>query len=185
MRPAAPRTLTILLGAVATVWAAGLAGCGNEGPDAATTTSTETTTTAAPTTTEAPGTPVDPAVLTLGDCFEDRVVAGQGQTEIDEQQTVLVDCDDPHRNEVYLVTRLADEIGGPFPGGEAITAAADELCLAGFADFVGLQFELSIWEIGYTVPTEATWALPDRTVTCFLFHREGDKVSGSARDSAR
>jgi hypothetical protein len=163
-----------------------LAGCGGDDEPAATTTAPETTTTAAPpSTTEPPGTPIDVTTLTVGNCFEERVLPNQGATDVDENQTVLVDCADPHLNEVYLVTEMPDEIGVPFPGTEAITDFADQACLDGFEEFIGLGYVESVFEIGYTTPTEETWVLPDRTITCFVFHREGTKVSGTAEGTAQ
>src|SRR5215204_5857590 len=139
----------------------------------ATTTTTEgsTTTTEAPSTTEAAGEPIDPATLAVGDCFEERVLPNQGATEVDENQTVKVACTEPHLNEVYLVTQMTDEAGAPFPGSDAITAFADQTCLDAFEPFIGMDYVHSVFEIGYTVPTEETWVLPDRTVTCFVFDR--------------
>jgi len=159
-----------------------LAACGSD-DSASTTTTAPTTTAPTTTTTEAPGEVVDAAALVVGDCFDTRVFPGQGETGIEEEAQVRVDCDDPHLNEVYLREELDIELAEPFPGSEAVRDLADDLCLAAFEDFVGLDYVRSVWEIGYTVPTEATWGLPDRTVTCFVFHREGDKVRGSAAGS--
>lgn len=159
----------------------------SDGDETATTTTTEgsTTTEAPPSTAEPPGEPIDPTTLATGDCFEERVVAGQGATEVDETQTVKVNCTDPHRNEVYLVTQLPDEAGAPFPGADAITDFADDACLTAFESFIGLDYVHSKFEIGYTVPTEETWVLPDRTVTCFVFDRNGEKVIGTAHGAAQ
>lgn len=162
-----------------------VAACGGDEatPTTTTTEAPSTTTTEAPSTTEPFGEPVDITLLTEGDCFEERVISGQGQTDISE--TVRIDCDDPHFNEVYLVTQMPDEAGTPFPGTEAVNDFADQACIDAFEDFVGIQYELSEWEVGHIVPTEQTWVLPDRQVVCFVFDRSGDKTSGSARDSER
>jgi hypothetical protein len=163
-----------------------LAGCGGDDDAATTTTTTAPTTTAPPpSTSEPPGSPIDPAVLAVGDCFEERVIPGQGETDFDEEQTVVVDCAQPHLNEVYLIADMPDEDGAPFPGADAVDAFAVETCLDAFEPFVGLDYVDSVFEIGYTLPTEETWALPDRRVTCFVFDRSGDKTSGSAAGSAR
>jgi hypothetical protein len=173
-----------LLGAMAVtaVAAVAIAGCGDD-DGAATPTTTTPTTVATTTTTEAPGEVVDAASLQVGDCFDVRVFPGQGATDVEEEAEVRVSCDDPHRNEVYLRTELDIDLGEPYPGSPDLAERADDLCLDAFEDFVGLDYVRSVWEIGYTMPTEATWGLPDRTVTCFVFHRDGDKVRGSAAGS--
>lgn len=174
-----------LVGALLLVTAAA-AGCSDEGDAGAEST---TTSTSAPTTTttappqEVPGQPVSVQDLQQGQCFEQRVVPGQGQTTVEE--LVRIDCAQPHDNEVYRIARLPQEVGAPYPGTEEITAFADEQCLAGFEEFVGVQYELAVFEIGHLVPSEESWALPDRQVVCFLFHREGEKLQGSAQGSRR
>lgn len=167
-----------LLAAMLAVPACG-GGDGETGPT--TTTTVVTTTTAGPTTT-APGTPVDVVSLGPGDCFEERVVPGQGETTV--SQVVSVDCSLPHDNEIYLAAEMPDAIGAAWPGQDAVRSFADQACLDGFEPFVGLQYELSELELGYLTPTEETWFIPDRRVLCFVFHREGTKLEGSARGSA-
>lgn len=162
-----------------------IAGCGGDDAPPTTTTAPTTATTEPPSTTEPPGEPIDPALLGVGDCFEERVLNGQAQTDFAESQSVKVDCDDPHRDEVYLVTAMPDEPGTPFPGTDEVGAFADDACLGAFEDFVGLDYVDSVWEIGYIVPTEASWPLPDRRVVCFVFDRNGDKAKGSAGGSAQ
>jgi hypothetical protein len=163
-----------------------LAGCSADDPSATTTTTEASTTSSEPPATAEPiGTPIDPATLVVGDCFEERVLPNQGATDVDENQTVKVDCAAPHRDEVYLVTQLPEEAGAPFPGADAITQFADDACLEAFEPFIGLDYVHSKFEIGYTVPTEETWLLPDRAVTCFVFDRMGDKISGTARGTAQ
>jgi hypothetical protein len=176
-----PRTVPFLLLALA---APLLAGCGDDGESTTTTTAPAPTTTAAPpSTTEPPGEPIDPAVLAVGDCFEERVISGQGQTEVDEEQMVTVDCAGPHLNEVYLIADMPEEDGVPFPGAEVVDAFAVDTCLTAFEPFVGADYVTSRFDIGYTLPTEETWVLPDRRVTCFVFDRSGEKTTGSAAGS--
>lgn len=179
------RRLHARLVTVTLVLVLALGACSGDEEPPTTTTAPTTATTEPPSTTEPPGIPIDPAVLGTGDCFEERVLSGQAQTEFEESQTVEVDCEDPHRNEIYLITAMPDEAGTEFPGEEAVTEFADDACLAAFDSFVGLDYVESIWEIGYIVPTEESWPLPDRRVVCFVFNRDGDKVSGSAQGTAQ
>ncbi len=101
------------------------------------------------------------------------------------EQVVLIDCSLPHDNEVYLAAEMPDAIGAPWPGDDAVRSFADQACLDAFEPFVGLQYELSELELGYLTPTEATWFIPDRRVLCFVFHREGTKLEGSAAGSSQ
>jgi len=50
---------------------------------------------------------------------------------------------------------------------------------------VGTSYVLSDLEIAAIFPTEATWWTPDREVVCFVFQRDGEKLTGSVRGTAR
>ena len=162
------------------------AACGTDEGDTATEDASTTTSPAETTSTtalvESPGQQVYLHDFSSGECFDERVVAGQGQVESEE--VFLVDCGLPHDNEIYLVTEMPDAVSDRFPGNDAVTDFADDACFGGFEDFVGERYVVSTLEVGYLIPTDETWALPDREVVCFVFTRSGDKLEGSAKDTA-
>lgn len=175
--------------------------CGGD-DGAASDSSTSTTGSAVETTTstepDSLGELIDFHEFVPGDCFDERLVAGQGQVEIDiegriaetettetttatipvdeTEEKFLVECSLAHDNEVYFVIEMDDTA---FPGTEAVTEFADNQCFDAFEDYIGQQYELSALEIGYLIPTEDSWFLPDREVVCFVFNRSGPKLEGS------
>ena len=117
--------------------------------------------------------------LEAGDCFS---------AESDTVESVLVvDCAQPHTYEAYFVF---DHEGGPdddYPGDEAILDYADTECRAPFEDFVGKDYESSIWYITSVTPSADTWATGDREIICTLDQQDADgeaiEVTGSAEGS--
>ena len=115
--------------------------------------------------------------IQLGDCLKEP---GAGATEGEE--LAPVPCDQPHEAEVYARFDLPD---GPFPGGPAVTAAADGRCSAEFATYVGKPVTESTLEFYTFQPTESTWnAQSDREVLCVVSDPEGpttNRLKGAAR----
>jgi hypothetical protein len=125
-----------------------------------------TPTTAASTTTTAAG-PLVPVVdLGVGDCFD------EGEVRSDEpsllQQVHAVDCDEPHRNEVYAVVPY-DEGGDGYPGNGPLAEFAQDRCVSAFEDALGTTADRTPYGIGTVYPDEESWATGDRAVVCVLF----------------
>ena len=120
----------------------------------------------------------DPNVLRLdvGTCFDDPTDIEGGVDSVP-----IIDCAEPHDNEVYANRELTED---EFPGTEGIEDRSGEVCLAAFADYVGIAYEESVYDIGWMNPTSETWALGDREVICFGFEMEFAKISGSIRGRA-
>jgi hypothetical protein len=117
--------------------------------------------TAQPTPTPDPtdGVVTDAFAIAVGDCVND------GGTEDALVSVAVVDCALPHDSEAFLSIPVAD---GAFPGLDAITAQADQGCLAGFATFAGISYDLSTLGFWYFHPTETTWASGDREILCLI-----------------
>ncbi len=112
--------------------------------------------------------------LEVGQCFDNP-------NTFDEVANVdIVDCAEPHDNEVYHLFDLAD---GAFPGDASAGDSAIEGCLATFDGYVGADYAESILDIRYLVPTSDTWSNGDREVVCILYHLNDDKLTGSMRGS--
>ena len=118
--------------------------------------------------------------LEVGDCFN---------AESDTIETVLVvDCEQSHTYEAFF---LFDHEAGPdaaYPGDEEILEYADTECQPTFEEFVGMDYESSIWYITSVTPSAETWAAGDREVICTLHQQDADgeaiEVSGSAEGAA-
>ena len=113
--------------------------------------------------------------LEVGDCFDDP------ETFEEVQEVAQKDCAEPHDNEVYVNVVMS---GTEWPGQASVEDYADEACLAVFEPYVGAAYENSELEFGWLIPTEASWnEVDDRTVTCFLYHIDLEKLTGSMEGS--
>jgi hypothetical protein len=112
--------------------------------------------------------------LAVGDCFDDGDMAVGGVEEIG--QVPMVECSEPHDNEVYAVVTVAGDV---FPGDVAIQGQADDVCMGAFDGFVGLDYETSVLDFGWLVPTAETWDAGDRVVACFIYRMDLEKVTGT------
>ena len=121
------------------------------------------------------GTDTDAFAIKVGDCLNDAEVA-------EEVSSVpVVDCSEPHDSEAYASIMMPD---GDFPGGDAVTAAAEEGCLAEFQGYVGIAYEDSSFEVSFYFPTEGSWSGGDREILCTVYDPSG-KTTGSAKGSAK
>jgi hypothetical protein len=116
--------------------------------------------------------------LKVGDCVNYE------PTE-DGENTRVVDCAQPHAEEVFSVYLDYRPDATGFPGYEAIGAAAQGVCQADFVDYVGISWEHSTYSIGFSGPTEADWNGADHSIYCTLEDANGGTLTGSARGTAR
>jgi hypothetical protein len=112
--------------------------------------------------------------LKPGDCFDEPSSLG----EITDLQ--VVDCADPHDYEAFGAFDVAD---GPFPGEDALDDAAFA-CVPLFEDYVGSSYEdTPNLDIAWLAPTAESWSNGDRSISCSLYDIDGDKLTGSQRDT--
>jgi hypothetical protein len=136
-----------------------------------------TTTSEAPATTETAAIEVFPEDLRLGDCFND---SAHGTDEVGK--ITVVDCGSAQDREVFGLPTLPGEPGAPYPGDDEIDGLSDALCMGEFATYVGVDFQNSMWEYGYYMPTEEIWRkYDDRLVVCTLNDPNFAKIEGSKR----
>jgi hypothetical protein len=112
--------------------------------------------------------------LAVGDCFDDGDIAVGGIEEVGD--VPMVECTEPHDNEVYAVVTVEGE---QFPGEVAIQNQADETCFGAFEGFVGLDYETSVLDFGWLIPTADTWDAGDRVIACFIYRMDFEKVTGT------
>ena len=113
--------------------------------------------------------------LAVGDCFDD-----DSSTDTELSDVPIVDCAEPHDNEVFFTFELAD---GDFPGDDAILGEAENRCLPAFEEYVGRDYASSELDIFPITPTSGSWDNGDREVICALYDLDLDKLTGSMQGS--
>lgn len=114
--------------------------------------------------------------LTAGTCFDDvSALADEGGGEVG--QVPVVDCDEPHDNEVFGTFALEAE---DYPGLDAVGRQAEAGCRDRFEDYVGAEPDEAGLVVSHLVPTAQSWsAADDRQVVCFLYDLGLGKLEGS------
>jgi hypothetical protein len=111
--------------------------------------------------------------LAPGECFD-------APTTEEFTDLPMVDCSEPHDYEAFAIFDVAD---GPYPG----VAAFDDValsCIPLFEDYVGMSFESATnLDLAPITPTAGSWDEGDRRMTCVLFDLNGNKLTGSQRDT--
>jgi len=117
--------------------------------------------------------------LAVGDCFDDWEGSLSNVTQ-EVSDVPIVDCADPHDNEVYSVSEMPS---GPFPGDQAIEDWTIARCSETFDPYVGIAYEESVLDFGAFFPTQDTWDRGDTEVMCFLWHINFEKLTESMQGS--
>lgn len=115
--------------------------------------------------------------LEVGQCLTD--------TASDDQvsSVPVVDCSEPHTGEIFALPQLPD---GDFPGEQAISDQADQLCAGqAFQDYVGVPYQDSDIYYSTLVPSTETWDDGDREIVCILAAQDGSSSTGSLRGANR
>ena len=123
--------------------------------------------------------------LVQGECFN-RVEGLQAGRRV--VITARVDCAEPHFAEVFHTFELDVAHPGIFPGDEVTRSFAMRACYDHFEPFVGMSYELSVYELGVFIPNRTNFedaAARYRGVHCWLYHVDGEALSGSARGTQR
>lgn len=175
----APRRILAPLPAVVLAVALGASCSGGGGAEAPPPTEPPTTTTEAPLSS---GTPVQPATYdpAIGDCFDRRVPDPERPLE---EVILILSCELPHTFEVFDLWQDETPPGEPLTEEEAFRRAARSRCAAGMEEFSGTTYELSVLEVEALTPSPSQWELGVRTMACVAYHRDGDRITGSARGS--
>lgn len=99
--------------------------------------------------------------LAVGECIANEIDGPVGAVD-------TVDCDEPHRYEVYAKFDLE---GDEYPGaGEAEAAALVGCSGERFEAYVGVPYDDSDLHARHLVPTEDSWdGADDRTIICLAF----------------
>lgn len=117
----------------------------------------------------------DVFALRIGDCILDP------GAEEEVTETPTVPCSEPHDFEAFHTADIAAET---FPGDEAVSAEADQVCYDAFGTFVGMSYDESVLGFTYYVPTAGSWEAGDREILCLIGDPEA-RTSGSLAGAAR
>jgi hypothetical protein len=90
-------------------------------------------------------------------------------------------CDEAHVYEAYAVFDYPSEDGDEYPGDAVIQSYADENCDTQFTEYVGIDYDSSIWYSTSITPSEDTWGAGDREIICALHTQDESEVTGSAQ----
>jgi hypothetical protein len=115
--------------------------------------------------------------LEVGDCIE---LPDSDAEEVVRVQTL--DCDEPHGAQVFAVGELpgGDE---PYPGVDEVQAMIETQCRPAFAEYVGIDFELSELSVTTIYPQAGDWDETQQFV-CIAFDPDGD-LTGSIAGTGR
>lgn len=114
--------------------------------------------------------------LEVGTCFDNA--ASEDGTLLD---VPIVDCDEPHDNEVFANWELTQPT---WPGPGEAERLARQGCLESFEDWVGIPPAASELEVSVLYPTEASWEqADDRQVTCVVRRADRERLTGTTEGS--
>jgi hypothetical protein len=117
--------------------------------------------------------------LTVGQCFDtDSFTPG---STLDLSSARVVECVQPHQQEVYATAVEPSGAGAPYPGDATFAAFADDHCLAAFQPYTGVDYTTSHYDIANARPDSTAWDRGDRTVICALHDVDFAELTGSAR----
>lgn len=112
--------------------------------------------------------------LGVGDCFGE---VGGGEIS----DVPIVDCSEPHENEVYAVWNVGDSLPSEDVMGQG--------CIDRFEDAIGAPFATSEIYAAPIMPTEGSFDQGDREVICYAFEIDSAgspiEVTGSVLGSGR
>lgn len=115
--------------------------------------------------------------ITVGDCYS------TDDPDSDIDTAMVVDCDEPHTNEVYAIHEYE---AAEYPGSSVLEDAAVEVCLDRFADYVGIDYYDSIYEVYYLYPSARSWKqADDREIVCTASSLDGSLLTSSVRGARR
>jgi len=117
----------------------------------------------------------DVFAIRVGDCVNNADL-GEEVSSIP-----VVPCSEPHDSEAFFSHLMTDE---SYPGTASVQTSADEVCIGGFAGYVGGDYNSSALYVTYFYPTEASWAQGDREILCLVYDPDGP-LTGSVKGSGR
>ena len=131
-------------------------------------------------------------VVTLGACGDDNNVLsleeGQCFQDPSDEQSVanveIVDCDEPHDNEIFHIETLEGD-DDEFPGTAEIQELAQEACGGEVTEFLGGSPTAVGANFSSLNPSEESWSEGgDREIVCLVFDDGGEQLDESLEGAA-
>jgi hypothetical protein len=124
------------------------------------------------------GEPVGRLQLVVGDCFNryDSI-----------EVFTRVPCEGEHAGEVFHFENHPAPFGDPYPSDRDLRTYALQVCYAQFQPFVGVQYEVSMLEIGAFTPPKENWEDSKaryRGIICYVTAESGEPLVGTMRGRA-
>jgi hypothetical protein len=118
--------------------------------------------------------------LAVGDCFDEPTAAAETIEDVQHQP-----CNEPHDNEVMIVTNHPAADGAPYPSDAEMEVFVDEKCVSAYQGYSGRDPSTES-EIGlaWYVPTTEGWNDGTRKVICYLYRNDGAKMTAPLRVAA-
>lgn len=132
-----------------------------------------------------PGEIISEYSLVQGDCFN-RLEGLQSGRRL--AITARVGCDQSHWAEVYHTFDLDAPHPAVYPGDDAVRGFALRVCYEQFEAFVGVPYELSVYEIGVFTPNRTNFEHEEaryRGIHCWLYHTDDLPLAATAQGVAR
>ena len=109
-----------------------------------------------------------------------------GGDEGEVENVGLVDCDEPHRYEVFAAIDVEAPNDARFPGSTQRESVAFSPCRDDFDEYVGETYANSLLDIHTFFPSRDSWEdAGDREVVSTLFDLEDLYMEGSMKESGR
>ena len=120
--------------------------------------------------------------VTIGSCFNlPDTDAGEF---IDVVGFDPVSCDEPHDGELFHKGELNPDRDRTYPGEDAVWEEAVVICAGGpFTDYVGIAYDLSIYDVYVVFTRELGWKAAYGGYECYTYDPSGDPIVGSVRDT--
>jgi hypothetical protein len=115
-------------------------------------------------------------LVQVGDCL-----TGRPSTAVVVDQSQVVSCDEAHNSEVAAVLEVPG--GDEVPGEDDLQSFVDDACSLAFRGYVGSDPIESQYGYAGVVPSDAAWAVGDRTVFCLVNTVNTRAGMGTVRDS--
>lgn len=120
--------------------------------------------------------------IKVGDCAND--LSGDDTSDSSNVSSVdLVPCTQAHLYEAYATQDVAD--ASDYPGDDALTKEADDICQGAFDGFLGVSYDDSKMDYTFLYPTPDSWATGDRNVLCLMVDPDGNTITGSLKGSKK
>ena len=97
-----------------------------------------------------------------------------------------VACDDPHDGELFHKGELNPDRDRTYPGEDAVAEEVAVTCVGGpFTDYVGIVYDLSIYNVYVVFTRELTWKAAYGGYECYIYDPSGAPIVGSVRNTVQ